>query len=60
MTENAALTTTTEQPTPPPFEPDPELIGHMEGNRFEERLYRRAAEKMRQEAQERPDLDLDG
>jgi hypothetical protein len=40
MSENAAVSTPTEQPTPPPFEPDPELIGHAEGNALEERLYR--------------------
>jgi hypothetical protein len=57
MSENAAVTSTTEQPTPPPFEPDAELIGHAEGNPIEERLYRRAAEKMRRDAQEHPDPD---
>ena len=58
MSENVAVTTTTpERPAPPTFEPDPELIGHAEGNPIEERLYRRAAEKMRREAKERPDVD---
>lgn len=57
MSDNAAITTPTEQPTPPPFEPDPELIGHAEGNTLEERLYRRAAEKMRRDAREHPELD---
>jgi hypothetical protein len=58
MSENAAVTTPTpERPAPPTFEPDPELIGHAEGNPIEERLYRRAAEKMRREAKEHPELD---
>jgi len=32
---------------PPPFDPDPELIGHLEGNRFALRGYRREAEALR-------------
>jgi hypothetical protein len=53
MSENAAVKTPApERPAPPTFEPDPELIGHLEGNPIEERLYRRAAEKMRREAQD--------
>jgi hypothetical protein len=57
MSDNAAITTPTAQPTPPPFEPDPELIGHAERNVLEEFLYRRAAEKMRREPEEPPGLD---
>jgi hypothetical protein len=42
-----------EQATPPPpFDPDPDLIGHLEGNRRAIKGYRRAAEKLRDEAQE--------
>jgi hypothetical protein len=37
-------------PAPPPIDPDPELIAHLEGNTRSLRGYRREAEKLRDEA----------
>jgi hypothetical protein len=37
-------------PAPPPFDPDPELIAHLEGNARSLRGYRREAERLRDEA----------
>jgi hypothetical protein len=48
----AAARPAPEPPAPPTFKPDPELVGHVEGHPVEERLYRRAAEAMRREAEE--------
>jgi hypothetical protein len=37
-------------PAPPPFDPDPELIAHLEGNASSLRGYRQEAERLRDEA----------
>jgi hypothetical protein len=40
MSEGRATAQSPSPPFPPLFEPDPELIDHLEGNRFFLRLYR--------------------
>jgi hypothetical protein len=39
-------------PAPPAFDPDPELIAHLEGNASSLRGYRQEAERLRDEARE--------
>ena len=34
-------------PAPPPFDPDPELVDHLDGNASERRRYRAEIEAMR-------------
>lgn len=41
-----------EQASPPPFDPDPDLIDHLEGNKRATKGYRRKAEDLRDEARE--------
>jgi len=41
------------QPVAPPFDPDPELIDHLEGNRRSLKGYRSLAERLRMEARRR-------
>jgi hypothetical protein len=43
-----------DDPPPPPFDPDPELIAHLEGNKRSLRGYRREAERLRDEATRLP------
>jgi len=43
-----------EHEAPPPFDPDPELIAHLEGSARSLRGYRRKAEELRA----RPDEDI--
>lgn len=38
------------RPAPPAFDPDPELIDHLEGNEVERRRYRRDAEQAREDS----------
>lgn len=48
---------------PPPFNPDPDLIDHLEGNKRSRDAYRREAERSRDEAKAAPQTvsnDLDG
>ena len=45
MTSDAARRRDAERPSPPPFRPDPELIGHIEGNKRIIRQDRAAARK---------------
>jgi hypothetical protein len=52
MSETSATTHAEQSEAPPPFQPDPELIDHLEGNRRAIKRYRRAAEKQRDDAQE--------
>ncbi len=52
MTDAAAASTTAQADAPPPFEPDPDLIDHLEGNEQMIQRYRHRAEEMRREAQE--------
>jgi hypothetical protein len=51
MSEGRATAQSPSPPFPPLFEPDPELIDHLEGNRFFLRLYRKKAEVLRAMAQ---------
>jgi hypothetical protein len=44
-----------DDPPPPPFNPDPDLIAHLEGNKRSLRGYRREAERLRDEA--RPPME---
>jgi hypothetical protein len=39
-------------PAPPAFDPDPELIAHLEGNAASLRGYREEAERLRDEARD--------
>jgi hypothetical protein len=52
MSQHATVTETPAQQAPPPFDPDPELIAHLEGNALELRGYRKDAERLRREAQQ--------
>ena len=45
------VTEAPDQAAPPPFDPDPALIGHLEGNKWALRGYRREAQALREEAQ---------
>lgn len=47
-----------DQEPPPPFDPDPELIAHLEGNTRSLRGYRRKAEELRAGALA-PIVDID-
>jgi hypothetical protein len=38
-------------PAPPPFDPDPELVDHLEGNASERRRYRDEIEALRKTSQ---------
>jgi len=51
MSERRAASSSSTPPAPPPLDPDPELIDHLEGNRFFRRLYRENAEALRAQAQ---------
>ena len=53
MSESAAVTESPDRKAPPPLDPDPELIAHLEGNRRALRSYRDKAEELRDAAQER-------
>jgi uncharacterized protein involved in outer membrane biogenesis len=58
---NAAARTEVPQavsPPPPPFDPDPALIDHLEGNRLARRSYQRFALKLRDKARSGQDLDV--
>jgi uncharacterized protein involved in outer membrane biogenesis len=50
MSESRPPSHTQTPPTPPPLEPDPELIDHLEGNRSSRQRYRNKAKEMRDEA----------
>jgi hypothetical protein len=53
MSENATVSAgQPDRGAPPPFDPDPELIDHLEGSEFWLKAYRRDAEKAHREAQE--------
>lgn len=53
MSEQAATATPAGPDRPaPPFQPDPALIDHLEGNERVRRGYRKEAEKMRAEARD--------
>ena len=56
MSQSASVTrpAEVEHEAPPPFDPDPELIAHLEGNARSLRGYRRKAEELRA----RPDEDI--
>jgi hypothetical protein len=56
MSQSASVTrpAEVEHEAPPPFDPDPELIAHLEGNARSLRGYRRKAEEMLA----RPDEDI--
>ena len=41
-------------PPPPPFDPDPELVDHLEGNASERRRYRAEIEALRETSQTEP------
>lgn len=53
MSEDAAppVDRGAERPEPPVFNPDPELIDHLEGSRWWRRRYQEAAKKHRAEAE---------
>ena len=54
MSNNTAVTTTTEAPTPddaPPFDPDPNLVAAVENNYFALRSFRKAAQKAHEAAE---------
>ncbi len=51
MSESRAASQSPTPPAPPSFDPDPELIDHLEGNRFFRHLYREKAEALRAAAQ---------
>lgn len=53
MTEHATSgdTPPPEQPPVPPFDPDPELIDHLEGNARSRRGYRDEAQRLRDEVE---------
>lgn len=42
---------TTEAETPPPFDPDPELVADVESNRFALRAFRKAASDAHEQAE---------
>jgi hypothetical protein len=50
MSERRAPSQAPTPPTPPPFEPDPELIDHLEGNRSSQQRYRDRAKELRDKA----------
>jgi hypothetical protein len=50
MSESSAPSQAPIPPTPPPFEPDPELIDHLEGNRSSRQRYRDRAKELRDKA----------
>jgi hypothetical protein len=50
MNRNVAPLPPLNNDAPPPFDPDPELIAHLEGNRRSLRGYRRKAEELRESA----------
>jgi hypothetical protein len=50
MSESRAPSQAPIPPPPPPFEPDPELIDHLEGNRSSRQRYRDKAKELRDEA----------
>jgi len=51
MSDNATVSSEqADRPAPPPFDPDPELIAHLEGNEFALKGYRRKAQELRDEA----------
>lgn len=53
MTDAATTAQQADQPeVPPPFEPDPDLIDHLEGNERAIKRYREAAEKLRDHVRE--------
>ncbi len=52
MTDAATTSKTPQADAPPPFEPDPNLIDHLEGNERTIQRYRHRAEEMRKEAHE--------
>jgi hypothetical protein len=52
MSDKAAVPETPQQPAAPPFDPDPELSDHLEGNHRERDAYQNEAKELRREAQE--------
>jgi hypothetical protein len=51
MSQSRAPSQTPAPPAPPPpFEPDPELIDHLEGNRFSRRRYQDKARELQEAA----------
>jgi hypothetical protein len=57
MSEHAAVTKTLDREAPPPLDPDPELIAHLEGNPLALRGYRHEAEELRDAARKEPPVD---
>jgi hypothetical protein len=50
--QTAAVTPARPDRPAPPFQPDPSLIDHLEGNERARRAYRKEAEKMRARARD--------
>lgn len=50
MSQTASTAPATVPDVPPPFDPDPELIAHLEGNSRSLKGYRLKAEALRDEA----------
>jgi hypothetical protein len=48
MSEGTAASQVPAPPVPPPFDPDPELVDHLEGNASERRRYRAEIEALRE------------
>jgi hypothetical protein len=57
MSEHAVVTDAPDREAPPPLEPDPKLIAHLEGNALALRGYRHEAEALRDAARKEPPAD---
>lgn len=51
MSESTAASQAPAPPAPPAFDPDPELVDHLEGNASERRRYRAEVEALRDASQ---------